>query len=222
MEIQSRRFYSLNLCGIQTSKRLTYQLAGKDFWYLIWIFWLCWLSPKWRNVDCSQLMSWFDCYQLQLVYPTRKHGPGRNLQQETLQTSFDMFDQSQHLLHTLEKSFFLVFQLHFYFSWNNKAYCTSNGKDTDAGRDWGQEEKGMTEDEMAWWHHQLDGHEFEWFPGVGDGQGGLACCNSWSRKESDTTERLNGTELIFQMLLLLFHLENSNGYTKFTNFDFFF
>ena len=59
---------------------------------------------------------------------------------------------------------------------------------TDAGRDWGQEEKWMTEDEMAAWHHQLDGHEFEWTPGVGDGQGGLACCDSWGLKESDTTE----------------------------------
>ena len=65
------------------------------------------------------------------------------------------------------------------------------GKDSDAGRDWGQEEKGTTEDEMAGWHHQLDGHESEWTPGVGDGQRGLACCNSWDRKESDTTERLN-------------------------------
>ena len=68
------------------------------------------------------------------------------------------------------------------------------GKDPDAGRDWGQEEKGMTEDEMAGWHHQLDGCEFEWTPGVGDGRGGLACCDSWGRKESDTTERLNWTE----------------------------
>ena len=66
---------------------------------------------------------------------------------------------------------------------------------TDAGRDWGQEEKGMTEDEMAGWHHRLDGRESEWTPGVGDGQGGLVCCDSWGRKESDTTERLNWTEL---------------------------
>ena len=65
------------------------------------------------------------------------------------------------------------------------------GKDSDAGRDWGQEEKGMTENEMAGWHHRLDGREFEWTPGVGDGQGGLACCSSWGRKESDNTERLN-------------------------------
>ena len=56
------------------------------------------------------------------------------------------------------------------------------GKDSDAGRDWGQEEKGMTEDEMAGWHHWLDGHGFEWTPGVGDGQGGLVCCNSWDHK----------------------------------------
>ena len=62
---------------------------------------------------------------------------------------------------------------------------------TDAGRDWGQEEKEMTEDEMAGWHHRLDGFESECTPGVGDGQGGLACCDSWGRKELDTTERLN-------------------------------
>ena len=56
---------------------------------------------------------------------------------------------------------------------------------------WGQEEKGMTEDEMAGWHHQLDGHEYESTPGTGDGQGGLACCDSWGRQGSDTNERLN-------------------------------
>ena len=61
------------------------------------------------------------------------------------------------------------------------------GKDSDTGRDWGQEEKGMTKDEMAGWHHRLYRHEFEWTPGVGDGQGGLACCNSWGHKESDMT-----------------------------------
>ena len=68
------------------------------------------------------------------------------------------------------------------------------GKDCDAGRNWGQEEKETTQDEMAGWHHWLDGHESEWTPGVGDGQGGLACCDSWGRKESDTTERLNWTK----------------------------
>ena len=67
------------------------------------------------------------------------------------------------------------------------------GKDSVAGRDWGQKEKGMTENEMAGWHHWLDGCESERTPGVGDGQGGLACCDSWGHKESDTTERLNWT-----------------------------
>ena len=62
---------------------------------------------------------------------------------------------------------------------------------TDAGRDWGQEEKGTTEDEMAGWHYRLDGREFEGTLGAGDGQGGLVCCSSWGRKESDMTERLN-------------------------------
>ena len=68
------------------------------------------------------------------------------------------------------------------------------GKDSDAGRDWGQEEKGTTEDEMAGWHHWLDGRKSGWTLGVGDGQGGLACCDSWGRKESDMTERLIWSE----------------------------
>ena len=62
---------------------------------------------------------------------------------------------------------------------------------TDAGRDWGQEEKGKAEDEMAGWQHQLDGDEFGWTLCVGDGQGGLACCELWGCKESEMTERLN-------------------------------
>ena len=68
-------------------------------------------------------------------------------------------------------------------------------KTLDAGKDWGQEEKETTEDEMAGWHHGLDERESEWTPGVGDGQGGLACCDSWGSKESDTTDQLNWTEL---------------------------
>ena len=68
------------------------------------------------------------------------------------------------------------------------------GEDFDAGRDWGQE-KGTTEDEMTGWQHWYNTHGFGWTPGVGDGQGCLACCNSWGRKESDTTEWLNWTEL---------------------------
>ena len=70
------------------------------------------------------------------------------------------------------------------------------GKDSDAGRDWGQEEKGTTEDEMAGWHHWLNGRESEQTPGVGNGQGGLACCDSWGCKELDTTERLILSDLI--------------------------
>ena len=68
-------------------------------------------------------------------------------------------------------------------------------KDLDAGKDWKQEEKGRTEDEMVGWHHRLNGHEFEWTPGVGDGQGGLACCSPRGCKESDMTEWLNWIEL---------------------------
>ena len=68
------------------------------------------------------------------------------------------------------------------------------GKDSDAGKDCGQEEKGTTEDEMAGWYHWLDGRESGWTPWVGDGQGGLACCYSWGRKDSDTTEWLNWTD----------------------------
>ena len=76
--------------------------------------------------------------------------------------------------------------------WQPHAKSWLLGKDSDAERDWGQEENGMTEDEMAGWHHRLDGHEFEWTLGVDDGQGGLACCNygfskSWTRL-SDWTE----------------------------------
>ena len=76
---------------------------------------------------------------------------------------------------------------------DGKSWLT--GKDFDAGKDWGQEEKGMTEDEMMGWHHWLNGHGFGWTLGVGDGQGGLACCSSWGGKESDTTDRLNWNEL---------------------------
>ena len=68
-------------------------------------------------------------------------------------------------------------------------------KDSDAGRDSGQEEKGTTEDEMAGWHHWLDGRESEWTLGVGDGQGGLACCDSWDHREWDTNERLIWSDL---------------------------
>ena len=75
--------------------------------------------------------------------------------------------------------------------WSPDAKSQLIGKDSDAGKDWGQEEKGMTEDEMVGWHHWLDGHELEQAPGVGDGQGSLACYNPWGCKELDMTEWLN-------------------------------
>ena len=75
--------------------------------------------------------------------------------------------------------------------WQTFAKSCLTGKDSDAGRDWGQGEKGTTEDEMVGQHHRLSEHGFEWTPGVGDGQGGLACCNSCSHKELDMTEQLN-------------------------------
>ena len=90
--------------------------------------------------------------------------------------------------------------------WPPHAKSWLTGKDSDPGRNWGQEEKGTTQDEMAGWHYRLDGRESEWTPGVGDGQGGLACCDSWDCKESDTTERLNLTELthILSFEIILF------------------
>ena len=83
------------------------------------------------------------------------------------------------------------------------------GKDSDARRDWGQEEKGTTEDEMAGWHHWLNGCESQWTPGDGDGQGGLACCDSWGRKESDTTVRQNWTD--WGMFCLIMTLLTNTG-----------
>ena len=93
----------------------------------------------------------------------------------------------------------MVFYLKFYLEgaetpWPPHVKSWLIGKDSDAGRDWGQEEKGTTEDEMAGWHYRLDGCEFKWTPGDGDEQGGLACCDSWGRKESDTTDWMNWTE----------------------------
>ena len=75
------------------------------------------------------------------------------------------------------------------------------GKDPDAGKDWRQEEKGTTEDVMAVWHHWLDGQEFEQALGVGDGQGSVACCSPWGRKESDMTERLNWCPIYLALLI---------------------
>ena len=84
--------------------------------------------------------------------------------------------------------------------WPPHAKSWLTGKDFDAGRDWGQEEKGRTEDEMAGWHHWLDGRGSEWTPGVGDGQGGLACCYSWGhRVRHEWATELNWTEGWFML-----------------------
>ena len=80
------------------------------------------------------------------------------------------------------------------------------GKDPDAGKDWRQEEKGMTEEEMVGWHHWPEGHKFEQAPGVGDGQGSLACCSSWGRKEMDITEWLNWTERFVIYAYIVTHI----------------
>ena len=91
--------------------------------------------------------------------------------------------------------------------WPSNAKNWLIGKDPEAWKDWREKEKRMTEDEMVGWHHWLDGHEFEHTSGVGDGQGGLVCCNPWGRKELDRTERLhwisiNEWSLIYKYLCL--------------------
>ena len=136
----------------------------------------------WRKLSAEELMllncgvlektleSPLDCKEIQLVHPERDQPWdffGRN----------DAKDETPVLWPPHAKSWLI-------------------GKDSDAGRDWGQEEKGTTEDERAGWHHWLDGREPEWAPGVGDGQGSLACCNSCGLKESDMTEWLNWAVLL--------------------------
>ena len=94
--------------------------------------------------------------------------------------------------------------------WPPDAKSQLIGKDSDAGKDWGQE-KGMTEDQMVGWHHRLNGHEFEQFQEDSEGQGSLVCCCPWSLKESDMTEQLNWTERFslanfYGILLVFFNL----------------
>ena len=109
------------------------------------------------------------------------------------------------------------------WSWNSSTLATSCEELTHLKRHWcwealGREETGTTEDEMAGWHHWLDGCESEWTPGVGDGQGGLACCNWWGCKELDMTERLKWTELMQDLVFLYLctwtHLESVSYNTK--------
>ena len=123
----------------------------------------------WTVVLENMLESPLDCKEIQLVHPKGDHSwvfTGRtDVEAETL------------------------------ILWPPDAKSWLIWKDPDAGKDWGQEEKGTAEDEMVGWHHQLNGREFERTPGVGDGQGDLACCSSWGCKESDMTEWLKWTEL---------------------------
>ena len=130
-------------------------------------------APKnwcvWTVVLEKTLESPLDCKEIQPVHPERDQ-------------SWGFFGRNDAKAETL-------------VLWPPHAKSWLIGKDFDAGRDWEQEEKGTTEDEMAGWHHGLDGSESEWTPGVGDGQGVLVCCSSWGRKESDMTEQLNWTEL---------------------------
>ena len=97
----------------------------------------------------------------------------------------------------------LILKLKRQYFWPPDINMWLNWKDPDAGEDWGQEEKGTTEDKMVGWHHWLNGQGFGWTLGVGDGQGGLACCGSRGRKESDTTEQLNWTERLTNYLVHL-------------------
>ena len=113
---------------------------------------------------------------------------------------FFMYNLSEKYYKPITVQYYITVYITDCVSWVPHAKSWLIGKDCDAGRDWGQKEKGTTEDEMAGWHHWLDGLESEWTSGVGDGQGGLACCDSWGRKESDTTEWLNWTELRLTLL----------------------
>ena len=96
------------------------------------------------------------------------------------------------------------------WSWNSKTLHPPHaknwllGKDPDAGKDWRQEKKGTTEDEMIGWHHLLSGQEFEYTLGVADGQGGLACCSPWGHKELNTTKPLNWTDNVVIIIVISF------------------
>ena len=122
-----------------------------------------------RKIDAFELWCWRRL--LRVPWTARRSNqsilkeisPGCSLEQLMLKLKLQYFGHLMRRVDSLEKTLML-------------------------GGNWGQEEKGTTEDEMAGWHHRLDGHEFEQTPGVGDGQGGLACCDSWGRKVLDTTE----------------------------------
>ena len=125
---------------------------------------------------------------------------------------------------SLRRSVLAVHWKDWCWSWNSNPLATwckelTHLKKPDAGKDWGQEEKGTTEDEMVGWRHWLNGHEFGWTKGVGDGQWGMVCCSSQGGKESDTTEQLNWTDLkeivniqLISLLVLKTYASTANFY----------
>ena len=144
----------------------------------------------WTVVLEKTLESPLDCKEIQLVHPKGDQ-------------PWDFFGRNDAKAETL-------------ILWLPHAKSWLIGKDSDAGKGWGQEEKGTTEDEMAGRHHWLDGGESEWTLGVGDGQEGLECCDSWGHKESDMTERLNWTDLI--VTHAYYHYRLNACLPKFRNF----
>ena len=138
-----------------------------------------------RRIDAFELWCWkrllspLDCKEIKQVNP-KEVSPKYSLEELMLKWKLQYFGHLIRRTDLLEKNLIGSFLL---------------GK-IEAGKDWGQEEKGMTEDEMLWWHHRLYGHEFEQTLGVDDGQGRLACCNPWGHKESDMTEQLNWTDKV--------------------------
>ena len=114
--------------------------------------------------------------------------------------SWESFEQQGDQTHQSErKSTLNINWKDWYWSWNFNTLDTwweklTHWKDPDGGKDWGQKQKGIAEDKMVGWHHWLNGHEFGWTPGVGNGQGSLACCSPWGCKELDMTEWKNWTE----------------------------
>ena len=125
--------------------------------------------------------------------------------EKTLESPLDCKEIQQSILKEISPGCSLVglmFEAEIPILWPPDAKIWLIWKDLDVGKDWGQKEKGTTEDEMVGWHHWLNGHGFRWTPGVGDGQGGPACCSSWGRKESDMTERLNWTDWFLEDTLL--------------------
>jgi len=155
-----------------------------------------------RRIDAFELWCWrspLDCKEIQPV-----HSEGDQ--------PWDFFGRNDAKAETPAETPVL---------WPPHAMSWLIGKDSNAGRDWGQDEKGTTEDEMAGWHHWLNGRESEWTSGVGDGQGGLACCDSWGRKKSDTTEWLNCTELNWTESLSTVILEPKKIYHCFHYFPFY-